>query len=74
MKLAPLLPTWEKRLGDEGVLAFAQEVYYRLNDRNVLMRLRAWGANVEVLLPWSLRVQMAEDVQDTWKLYQSALE
>jgi CRISPR-associated protein (TIGR03985 family) len=49
-------------------------VSYRLNDRNVLMRLRAWGANVEVLLPWSLRVQMAKEMHETWKLYQSALE
>jgi CRISPR-associated protein (TIGR03985 family) len=49
-------------------------VSYRLNDRNVLMRLRAWGANVEVLLPWSLRAQMAKEIHNTWKLYQSALE
>lgn len=49
-------------------------VDYRAEDRNVLMRLRAWGPNVEVLLPWSLRVQMAKDMQETWKLYQSVLE
>lgn len=49
-------------------------VNHRLNDRNVLMRLRAWGANVEVLLPWSLRVQMAKEMQETWKLYKSVLQ
>jgi CRISPR-associated protein (TIGR03985 family) len=46
-------------------------VSYRDGDRNVVMRLRAWGANVEVLLPWSLRSQMARDAQDVWKLYRS---
>ena len=49
-------------------------VNHRLSDRNVLMRLRAWGANVEVLLPWSLRLQMAKEMQETWKLYKSALK
>jgi CRISPR-associated protein (TIGR03985 family) len=46
-------------------------VNYRQEDRNVLMRLRAWGGNVEVLLPWSLRLQMAKDAREVWKLYQS---
>jgi CRISPR-associated protein (TIGR03985 family) len=49
-------------------------VNYRADDPNVVMRLRAWGANVEVLLPWSLRSRMAKDMQDAWKLYQSVLE
>jgi CRISPR-associated protein (TIGR03985 family) len=44
-------------------------VQYRQGDNNVTMRLRAWGSKVEVLLPWSLRNRMAQDVQDTWKLY-----
>lgn len=49
-------------------------VNYRADDPNVVMRLRAWGANVEVLLPWSLRSRMAKEMHDTWKLYQPVLE
>jgi len=45
-------------------------VNYRTDDNNVVMRLRAWGANVEVFLPWSLRSQMAKDIEDIRKLYQ----
>ncbi|NJO47205.1 MAG: TIGR03985 family CRISPR-associated protein [Oscillatoriales cyanobacterium RM2_1_1] len=52
----------------------SQDVYCRLNyrqdDYNVIMRLRAWGPQVEVLLPWDLRELMARDIQNTWKLYQ----
>ncbi|SRR5579883_39739 len=44
-------------------------VSYRVNDNNVVMRLRAWGPKVEVLLPWDLRSRIAKDLQDTWKLY-----
>ena len=43
---------------------------YRQNDNNVIMRLRAWGLNVEVLLPLDLRKRMKEDILETWKLYQ----
>jgi CRISPR-associated protein (TIGR03985 family) len=42
---------------------------HRLGDNNVVMRLRAWGPNVEVLLPLSLRQRMTDDMQETWKLY-----
>ncbi len=42
---------------------------HRLGDNNVVMRLRAWGPNVEVLLPLSLRQRMTDDLQETWKLY-----
>jgi CRISPR-associated protein (TIGR03985 family) len=42
---------------------------HRLGDNNVVMRLRAWGPNVEVLLPLSLRQRMADDIQETQKLY-----
>jgi CRISPR-associated protein (TIGR03985 family) len=45
------------------------KVDYRVNDNNIVMRLRAWGPNVEVILPWKLRQRMAEDMQATWKLY-----
>ena len=46
-------------------------LYYRKGDNNVIMRLRAWGPKVEVLLPWKLRETMAEDSRNTWKLYNS---
>ncbi len=42
---------------------------HRLGDNNVVMRLRAWGPNVEVLLPLSLRQRMTDDLQETWTLY-----
>jgi CRISPR-associated protein (TIGR03985 family) len=42
---------------------------HRLGDNNVVMRLRAWGPNVEVLLPLSLRQRMTDDMQETWRLY-----
>ncbi len=45
------------------------KVNYRVGDNNVVMRLRAWGPKVEVLLPMDLRKQMAEDVQKMWNLY-----
>lgn len=44
-------------------------VQYRTDDNNVVMRLRAWGPQVEVLLPWPLRQRMAKDLQETGKLY-----
>ncbi|MGF1979750.1 MAG: TIGR03985 family CRISPR-associated protein [Nostoc sp. CmiSLP01] len=57
----------------ETVRRFPQDAYYtakyRQNDNNVIMRLRAWGPNVEVLLPGELRSRMANDIQATWKLY-----
>jgi CRISPR-associated protein (TIGR03985 family) len=46
---------------------------HRLDDNNVVMRLRAWGPNVEVLLPLSLRQRMANDMQQTWKFYHPEL-
>ncbi|WP_460204448.1 TIGR03985 family CRISPR-associated protein [Scytonema sp. NUACC21] len=59
----------------EIVQRFPQDAYYkakyRQNDNNVIMRLRAWGPNVEVLLPGELRSRMAKDIQATWKLYQN---
>ncbi|MEH1823634.1 MAG: TIGR03985 family CRISPR-associated protein [Nostoc sp.] len=47
---------------------------YRIDESNiidntVMMRLRAWGPMVEVLLPGELRSRMAKDIQETWKLY-----
>ncbi|MCX7594052.1 MAG: TIGR03985 family CRISPR-associated protein [Fischerella sp.] len=48
---------------------------YRIDEKNVIdntviMRLRAWGPMVEVLLPGELRSRIAKDIQETWKLYQ----
>lgn len=43
----------------------------RDGDNNVVMRLRAWGPNVEVLLPMSLRQRMMDEVKETWRLYQA---
>jgi CRISPR-associated protein (TIGR03985 family) len=47
---------------------------HRLKDNNVVMRLRAWGPNVEVLLPLSLRQRMTDDMQETWQLYAKTVE
>jgi CRISPR-associated protein (TIGR03985 family) len=73
---------WVGRLEDGGerlrlqrVLALRSEkdvfcrVRFRVGDRNILMRLRAWGFNVEVLLPVGLRSQVGEEVMRLRKLY-----
>ena len=44
---------------------------YRVGDNNVIMRLRAWCPNVEVIYPWNLRQRMREDIEQTWRLYES---
>lgn len=43
---------------------------YRKNEYNVMMRIRSWGPNVEVILPWELRQELKEHIYETWKLYQ----
>lgn len=43
---------------------------YRKNENSVIMRLRAWSPNVEVIVPWDLRQRMKEDIKQTWELYQ----
>ena len=43
---------------------------YRENDNSVLMRLRSWSPNVEVILPLDLRQRMKQDIGQTWQLYQ----
>jgi CRISPR-associated protein (TIGR03985 family) len=45
---------------------------YRVGDNSVIMRLRAWCPNVEVLLPLELRERMREDIEQTWDLYRLA--
>lgn len=42
---------------------------YRANDPNVHQRLRAWRPHGEVLLPWALRQQFADEVRQEWELY-----
>lgn len=44
-------------------------VEYHVGDRAVIMRLRAWGQQVEVISPWDLRQQMREDISELWKMY-----
>lgn len=45
------------------------QVYYRVKDNNIVMRLRAWGPNVEVILPLHFRQDMKKDMEATYKLY-----
>ncbi len=58
------------------VKGFPKDKYYtakyRVDDNNVIMRLRAWGANVEVLFPGELRDRMGRDIQETAKLYEKS--
>lgn len=44
-------------------------VKYRVGDNNVIMRLRSWGPNVEVLFPLDLREKMRSDLEKLWKKY-----
>jgi len=70
------IPEAKKRLKEISQI-FPDDQYayyhtkYRVNDNNVIMRLRAWGQNVEVLLPFELRDRMAEDIEKTCQLYQN---
>jgi CRISPR-associated protein (TIGR03985 family) len=52
----------------------SEDVYYKLcyrvGDHNVIMRLRSWGPNVEVILPSDLRAQIKEYLEKNYKLYQ----
>ena len=51
-----------------------QDVYYQVcyrdGDTNIRHRLRAWRPHVEVLLPWSLRREIAEEVKTEFQFYQ----
>ncbi|MGF1673721.1 MAG: TIGR03985 family CRISPR-associated protein [Rivularia sp. (in: cyanobacteria)] len=44
---------------------------YRIADYSVLRWLRANGSKVEVLFPWELRQEMAQEIQNTYNLYQN---
>jgi CRISPR-associated protein (TIGR03985 family) len=54
-----------------------QDAYYQVNyrhgDHNVIMRLRAWGPQVEVLMPQDLRQKIAADIAKAMQLYQDLL-
>ncbi|MGH8001291.1 MAG: TIGR03985 family CRISPR-associated protein, partial [Brasilonema sp.] len=45
------------------------KVDYRVDDNNIVMRLRAWGPKVEVILPWHFRERMTRDMEATYRLY-----
>ncbi|MDJ0675468.1 MAG: TIGR03985 family CRISPR-associated protein [Calothrix sp. MO_167.B42] len=45
------------------------KIDYRQDDNNIVMRLRAWGPKVEVILPWSLRQRMRTEMEQTYQLY-----
>jgi len=45
------------------------EVPFRVNENNIILRLRAWGPNVEVLAPTTMRDRMAEDLKAAGNLY-----
>lgn len=52
-----------------------QDVYYagwvRLGDINVVMRLRDWRPQGEVIAPWALRQQMREEAKQEAETYES---
>lgn len=48
-------------------------VIYRANDHNIIMRLLAWGANVEVLLPMELRKHIANNIRQAYTFYDCSL-
>lgn len=45
------------------------QVCYRDGDTNIRHRLRAWRPHVEILLPWSLRQEIAQEVQTEFQFY-----
>ncbi|MUG95749.1 TIGR03985 family CRISPR-associated protein [Scytonema sp. UIC 10036] len=44
-------------------------LYYRHGDNNVSMRIRAWRPKAEVIMPWELRKNIADDVATEFNLY-----
>jgi CRISPR-associated protein (TIGR03985 family) len=71
-------PNLEQRRELQQILSqrSAADIYcrinYRVDDRNILMRLRAWGPNVEVISPYGLRQQISGEIQQLALLYRSA--
>jgi CRISPR-associated protein (TIGR03985 family) len=64
----------EKKVVEERFQAYPQDAYYRMTyrtqDHSVLMRLRAWSPNMEVLFPQDLRRRMATDIHKAAGFYQ----
>ena len=46
-----------------------QDAYYRDNDSNVMLQVRAWRPKLEILLPWKLRQQMIREVKQELSMY-----
>jgi CRISPR-associated protein (TIGR03985 family) len=71
-KASPIAPTERQHLISK-VKSDRNSIYckidYRQNDNNIVMRLRAWGPNVEVILPWSLRQRMRKEIEETYQFY-----
>lgn len=68
------LDTLEREKLQTRMKLFPDDAYYKLNyrvdDNDVIMRLRAWGANVEVLFPQNLRDRIIKDISETYAIYQ----
>ncbi|BFM40052.1 TIGR03985 family CRISPR-associated protein [Synechocystis sp. LKSZ1] len=62
-------PRYQRLLSKLSTNSVYCRVDYREGDYNVIMRLRAWGANVEVLFPMSLRQEMQQESQKIAALY-----
>ena len=45
------------------------KINYRVDDNNIVMRLRAWCPNVEVILPLDLRYKMRKEMEVAYKLH-----
>ena len=66
LKAYPNLITTVNRYPDSAYY----KMNYRVGDNSVIMRLRAWGQNVEVLAPIDLRKRMYDDMKNNWNIYQ----
>ncbi len=65
----PTRQTLQQVLSQRNSADIYCRVNYRVGDRNILMRLRAWGPNVEVILPYALREQIATETQQLSQMY-----
>ncbi|MGB3650549.1 MAG: TIGR03985 family CRISPR-associated protein [Rivularia sp. (in: cyanobacteria)] len=45
------------------------KIYYRVDDNNIVMRLRAWCPNVEVILPLDLRDRMRKEMEEAYFMH-----
>ncbi|MGI0481088.1 TIGR03985 family CRISPR-associated protein [Geminocystis sp. CENA526] len=74
----------ERELINEVIKKYPDDAYYVMDYRHgkeggdnveadVIMRLRSWGHNVEILAPHDLRKRMQEDCQKLWKVYNSKI-